>query len=79
MKITEITRSFSKTLQEKQFEPINIFASYKGELDGTETPEEIEKFSEELFQLAKATVQKHQTAFENPKKYIKEVINQDPF
>lgn len=56
MKITEISRSFSKTFQEKQFEPFNVFASYHGELDGTETPEEVKRFSEKLQGLAEEDV-----------------------
>lgn len=55
-KITEIARSFSKTIQEKQFEPLSVFASYKGELDGTETPEEVMEFSKKLYELAKEDV-----------------------
>ena len=49
MKIIEIARSFSKTIQEKQFEPINIFASYKAEVS---EGEDVEKMSKILFKKA---------------------------
>ena len=49
MKIIEIARSFSKTIQEKQFEPINIFASYKAEVSENE---DVEKVSKILFKKA---------------------------
>jgi len=49
MKITEITRSFSKTIQEKQFEPINVFASYKAEVS---EKDDLEKVSQELYEKA---------------------------
>ena len=56
MKITEVARSFSKTFQEKDFEPFNVFASYKGEVQGT--PEEIREFSEYLSKLAEEDVRR---------------------
>lgn len=52
MKIIEVARSYSRTIQYKQFEPINSFASYKVELEGTESKEEVEKVSKELFRLS---------------------------
>lgn len=36
MRITEITRSISKTIQEKDYEPVNVFASAKAEVDATD-------------------------------------------
>jgi hypothetical protein len=57
-KIKEIARSFSKTFQEKQFEPFQVFASYKGELEGNETPEEVREFSEKLQALAEEDVRR---------------------
>ena len=55
-KITEISRSFSQTRQYKQFEPVNIFASYKAELNGNETVEELREISRELYQKAQTDV-----------------------
>ena len=56
MKITEIVRSFSKTFQEEKFEPFSVFASYKAELEGDESPKEIKETSEKLYELAQKDV-----------------------
>lgn len=57
-KVIEIARSFSQTVQYKQFEPISIFASYKGELDGSEDGNTIREYSEYLYRLSKEDVLK---------------------
>lgn len=58
IKIKEISRSFSKTFQEAQFEPFNVFASYKGELEGDETAEEVVQASDYLYELAQEDVRR---------------------
>ena len=78
-KITEISRSFSKTIQERQYEPISIFSSYKGELDGSETPEQIKEFSESLYILAMNDVglaysEKEYQRWTNPQKVVRTVV-----
>lgn len=78
MKITEIARSFSKTLQEEPYSPISIFASYKGELDGSETPEEIKKFSDSLYNLAEEDVRGEQKKIERVKE-LKESMSGEAF
>ena len=78
-KITEIIRSFSKTIQEEAYSPISIFASYKGELDGTETPEQIKQFSEHLYTLAEKDVREEQSRQETMKKREKELSGEIPF
>lgn len=79
MKITEITRSFSKTIQEEAYSPISLFASYKGELDGTETPEQIKQFSAHLYTLAEKDVREEQKRQETTKKRKEELSGESPF
>lgn len=79
MKITEIARSFSKTIQEESYSPISIFASYKGELDGSETPEEIKKFSDSLYNLAEKDVRGEQKKIERVKEIKEELGGESPF
>lgn len=69
-KITEVARSFSKTIQEKQFEPLSVFASYKGELDGTETPEQVRAFSEHLQALATEDVRSYTDLWTNKREAL---------
>lgn len=78
-KITEVVRSFSKTIQEEAYSPISLFASYKGELDGTETPGEIRAFSDRLFILAEQDVRQEQSRQETTKKREKELGGEAPF
>lgn len=79
MKITEITRSFSRKIQIEQYEPIEIFASYKGEFDGTETPEQIKQFSEHLYTLAEKDVREEQKRQELVKIRKEELGGEPPF
>lgn len=79
MRITEITRSFSKTIQEEAYSPISLFASYKGELDGTETPEQIKQFSNRLYFLAEKDVREEQIRQETVKKRKEELSGESPF
>ena len=79
MKITEIARSFSKTLQEEPYSPISIFASYKGELDGIETPEEIKQFSTRLYVLAEKDVREEQERIEKAKIQEEHLGGEPPF
>lgn len=62
MKIIEVSRSYSRTIQYKQYEPIASFASYKAELNGAESKEEVEKISNELFRLSYIDVERSLTA-----------------
>jgi len=62
MKIIEVSRSYSRTIQYKQFEPISSFASYKAELTGEESKEDVEKISNELFRLSYLDVERSLTA-----------------
>ena len=57
IKVIEVVRSFNQTKQLKQYEPVSAFASYKAELTGEETKEEIKAISEELHELAEQSVQ----------------------
>ena len=65
--VSEISRSFSRKIQIEQYEPVEIFASYKGELDGTENEEEIKKFSHDLSALAQRDVMEEQERIERMK------------
>ena len=51
MKIIEISRSFSKKVQEKQYEPYEVFASYKAEVTEKEAGD-VAMLSNKLFKLA---------------------------
>lgn len=62
MKIIEVSRSYSRTIQAKQYEPISAFSSYKAELTGEESKEEVEKISNELFRLSYLDVERSLTA-----------------
>jgi predicted AAA+ superfamily ATPase len=79
MKITEITRSFSKTIQEKQFEPISIFASYKAEVD---EKDDIKEVSAELYKNAMNDVgieisKKSYEIWTNPQKVVRANVKED--
>ena len=78
-KIIEVSRSFQKTVQEEAYSPISLFASYKGELDGTETDEEIKKFSNKLFALAQRDVREEQDRIERIKSQREELRGESPF
>lgn len=78
-KITEVVRSFSKTIQEEAYSPISIFASYKGELDGTETPEQIKQFSAQLYFLAEKDVREEQKRQDRVKELKETVSGEAPF
>lgn len=79
MKIIEISRSFSRKIQIEQYEPIEIFASYKGELDGSETPEQIQQFSAHLYALAERDVREEQKRQETIKTRKEELSGESPF
>lgn len=55
MKILTITRSYSRTVQIKQYEPANYFASFTAELDEKDKVEEV---SVKLDELARQEVMK---------------------
>jgi len=52
----EVVRSYSKKVQLKQFEPIDLFSSYKAILKSGVSEEEIKKISQWLFDKAKDDV-----------------------
>ena len=78
-KIVEISRSFSRKIQIEQYEPVDIFASYRGELDGTETEEEIKKFSHDLSALAQRDVMEEQERIERMKSQREQLSGESPF
>lgn len=78
-KITEVVRSFSKTIQEEAYSPISIFASYKGELDGSETPEQIKQFSTRLYVLAEKDVREEQERIQKAKIQEEHLGGESPF
>lgn len=78
MKITEISRSFSRKIQTQQFENADIFSSYKGELDGTETEEEVKAFSNKLFSMAQHDVEEEVTRLMRVKELAKSMEG-EPF
>lgn len=79
MRITEISRSYSRKIQIEQYEPVEIFASYKGELDGNETPEEIKQFSIRLYVLAEKDVREEQERIEKAKIQEEHLGGEPPF
>lgn len=79
MRITEISRSFSRKIQIEQYEPVEIFSSYKGELDGTETPEQIKQFSAQLYVLAEKDVREEQERIQKAKIQEKHLGGEPPF
>ena len=79
MKITEICRSASKTIQEENYQPFSVFASYKGELDGSETPEQIKQFSTRLYVLAEKDVREEQERIEKAKIKKAHLGGESPF
>lgn len=78
-KIVEISRSFSRKIQIEQYEPVDIFSSYKGELDGTESEEEIKKFSHDLSALAQRDVMEEQERIERMKSQREQLSGESPF
>lgn len=48
----EVVRSFSKKIQLKAYEPIDIFASYKAIVKKGATPEQIDAISQDLHRQA---------------------------
>lgn len=81
MKITEISRSFSKTIQEEPFEPLSVFAAYKAEVDEKDNLKEV---SEKLHNLAQEDVRKVTDMWTNKRAALKrqrqqEALNQPPF
>lgn len=54
----EVARSFSKTMQVKQYEPINAFASYKAVLKPGTTQKEVEAISSALYKMAVRAVER---------------------
>ena len=53
----EIARSFNKTIQLRQFEPINTFMSIKVEVDDNLNDFEIKRKSKKIYQICKKTVE----------------------
>lgn len=54
-----VTRSFSRKIQVKQFEPMDVFSSHGMQIPEEEaTPEKIGEVSAQLFNLAKQDVEK---------------------
>ena len=51
----EIARSFSKTIQLSQYNPVSVFMSAKAEIDDDNT-KDIKLLSEELYNICKKTV-----------------------
>ena len=78
-KIVEISRSFSRKIQIEQYEPVEIFASYKGELDGNESDEEIKHFSTRLYILAEKDVREEQERIQKAKIQEKHLGGEPPF
>lgn len=78
-KITEISRSFSRKIQIEQYEPVEIFSSYKGELDGNESDEEIKQFSNRLYVLAEKDVREEQERIEKAKIQEEHLGGEPPF
>lgn len=70
MKITEITRSFSKTFQEKDYEPFNVFCSVKAELGEGDDPA---KVSDALHEMAQADVRRITDMWTNKRAAMKRV------
>lgn len=79
MKITEICRSASKTIQEENYQPFSVFASYKGELNGDESDEEIKQFSTRLYILAEKDVREEQERIEKAKIQEEHLGGEPPF
>lgn len=53
----EIARSFNKTIQLVQFEPVNTFMSIKVEISDDSNDFEIKRKSEKIYKLCKETVE----------------------
>lgn len=79
MKITEICRSASKTIQEENYQPFSVFASYKGELNGDESDEEIKQFSTRLYILAEKDVREEQERIQKAKIQKEHLGGESPF
>lgn len=79
MIIKEIARSFSKTLQEKDYEPVNVFASYKAELSETDNPEEVSKelYEKAVNDVGLAISEKMWEKFTNPQKVVRENVKKN--
>ena len=54
----EVARSFSKKVQLKQFEPIDLFASYKAIMKPGSTQVDIDEVSRQLFDKCEEDVEK---------------------
>jgi hypothetical protein len=59
----EISRSFSRKVQLKAFEPIDLFASYTAVMKAGATQEDINMVSNQLFEKAKADVEKQLSSY----------------
>ena len=77
--VSEISRSFSRKIQIEQYEPVEIFASYKGELNGDESDEEIKQFSTRLYVLAEKDVREEQERIQKVKIQEKHLGGESPF
>ena len=88
MKITEITYSIGRTIQIKQYEPINFHASAKAEVAENE---DLDKSYAELKKIVTAQIGKEIAMWENPQmvlrrmqqagadKYVKDKSEEEPF
>jgi hypothetical protein len=79
MKKIEIARSFSKTIQESAYEPVNVFASYKAEV---EEGESISEVSDRLYQMAvddvgMAISDKLWEKWTNPQKFVRKMVKEN--
>jgi hypothetical protein len=68
MKITEITASLGRTIQIKQFEPLNFHASIKAEVG---EGEDLNKAFEEIKKIVKDQVAKEIVIWENPQMVLR--------
>ena len=74
-KVIEVSRSFSRKIQLNQFEPIELFCSYKATLD---EGDDLEKVSHELYRRAMNDVfveieEKKWETWTNPQKVAREM------
>jgi uncharacterized protein YicC (UPF0701 family) len=67
----EISRSYSRTIQLAQYEPMTQFSSYKAIMKPGSTDEEIKEVSEELYQRCEEEVDHIIESFKNPGKVMR--------
>lgn len=76
MIIKTVTRSFSKTIQERDYEPVNIFASYTAELEKGDNAQEV---SENLYKgvvdaVGVSVAEKMWEKYTNPQKTVRRMV-----